>query len=352
MTSLLDQPELLGGLIAGGRSRAIAAGVDPNQYDAITTGLSSVSQWSSAFRAAGAEHRSQAEAAERAGHFVSAADAYLAAAACAHVATTLPTPDRAGHQEAAAAMHRALALLDPPVHHLRGQMFRGVLAPQPGDPSAPVVVIVPGLDSSQVEFHANAVALHRRGLATLTIDGPGQGEMAPETAMRADYDVVITEVLDALRDTGIQPAATGILALSLGGFFGALGLAREPRLTAGVIVSGPSRLLWDELPELVKATLTLRAGDQDAARGLVAHINVDDIAPTPGQPLLVIDGQLDVIPGVTNGERLATLAPHGQHLLIPGGDHLIGNRRWQWLPRAADFLHDQLTSEAAAAAEK
>lgn len=28
MTSLLDEPELLGVLIAGGRSRAIAAGVD------------------------------------------------------------------------------------------------------------------------------------------------------------------------------------------------------------------------------------------------------------------------------------------------------------------------------------
>lgn len=110
MTSLLDQPELLGVLIAGGRSRAIAAGVDPNQYDAITTGLSSGSQWSKAFRAAGAEHRSQAEAAERAGHSVSAADAYLDAAACAHVATTLPTsgPRRAprsgrGHAPGAGA---------------------------------------------------------------------------------------------------------------------------------------------------------------------------------------------------------------------------------------------------------
>lgn len=348
MTSLLDQPEMLAPLIAGGRSRAVAAGVDPDQYDAITTDLGSASQWSSAFRAAGAEHRGHAEAAEQSGRLVTAADAYLAAAACAHVATTLPTPDRAGHHEAASAMHRALALLDPPVHHLRGQTFRGVLTPQVGDPGAPVVVIVPGADSSQVEFRANAAALHRRGLATLTVDGPGQGEMAPTTTLRADYDVVITEALDALPGTGIDPAAIGVMALSLGGYFGALALARESRLDAGVIVSGPSRLVWEELPGLVRATLALRTGDQDAARDLVAHIDVEAIAPTLNQPLLVIDGQHDVIPGVANGQRLADLTPHGQHLLIAGGDHLVGNRRWRWLPRAADFLHDQLTTGSAA----
>lgn len=349
MTSLLDQPEFLGALVAGGRSRAIAAGVDrPNEYDAITAGLGTASQWSSAFRAAGAVHRGQTEAAEQAGHLISAADAYLAAAACAHVATTLPTGDRAGHHEAATAMHRALALFEPPVQHLRGQTFRGTLTPQPHDPSAPVVVIVPGLDSSQVEFHSNAVALHRRGLATLTIDGPGQGELAPDTAMRADYHVVVTEALDTLLATGIRPHAIGVMALSLGGFFGTVALAREQRLTAGVIVSGPSRLVWDELPELVQATFALRAGGHDAARALVAEVDVDTIAPTLAQPLLVIDGELDVIPGGINGGRLATLAPHGRHLVIPGGDHLIGNRRWQWLPRAADFLHDQLTQQAAA----
>lgn len=271
MTSLLDQPELLDGLVAGGRSRAIAAGIDPSQYDAITAGLSTARQWSTAFRAAGAEHRTQAEAAEQAGHPVSAADAYLAAAACAHVATTLPTSDDAGHHEAATAMHRALALHGPPVQHLSGQTVRGVLTTQPDDPTAPVVAIVPGLDSSQVEFHANAVALHRRGLATLTIDGPGQGELAPHTALRADYQLVVTEALDTLLATGVQPRSIGIMALSLGGFFGTMALAHEHRLTAGVIVSGPSRLVWDDLPELVQATLTLRTGNHDAARALIAH---------------------------------------------------------------------------------
>jgi len=242
-------------------------------------------------------------------------------------------------------MRHALALLDPTAQQLSGQTFQGALTRQPGDPRAPVVVIVPGLDSSQVEFYANALALRRRGLATLTIDGPGQGELAPNTVTRADYHLVVAEALDALFATGLAPRAIGLMALSLGGFYGALALAREPRLAAGVTVSGPSRMAWNDLPELLQAILTIRTGGTDAARAFTAQVDIEDIAPTIRQPLLVIDGELDVIPGFANGERLATLTPRGQHLLIPGGDHLVGNKRWQWLPRAADFLQDQLARE-------
>jgi len=113
MSHILDRSELLEPVIASGRSRAIAAGVDANQYDAITAGLSLASQWSSAFRAAGAEHRSRAEAAERAGCRISAADAYLAAAACAHIATTLPTPWAITRRPRRCAMHWRCSIQPP-----------------------------------------------------------------------------------------------------------------------------------------------------------------------------------------------------------------------------------------------
>jgi hypothetical protein len=72
---------LLVSIVALGRSRAIAAGVDPCEYDAITTGLTSPGQWPAAFRAA---HRGRAEQAEDAGYRITAADAHLATAACCH----------------------------------------------------------------------------------------------------------------------------------------------------------------------------------------------------------------------------------------------------------------------------
>lgn len=342
MTSLLNQPELLEPIVASGRPRAIAAGVDANEYDAITARLTSASQWPAAFRTAGAAHRDRARQAEADGRRISAADAYLAAASCCHTATTLPSADPTGNTEAGDAMARAVAVLQPEAIELAGKTFHATLVPQAGDPEAPLVVIVPGLDSSRVEFYANALELRRRGLATLAIDGPGQGTLAPSTVMRADYDAVVTEALDVALATGIAPSAIGLMALSLGGFYGALALAREPRLAAGVTVSGPSRMSYAQLPGLLQEILTIRAGSQEAATAFADQVDVSAFAADIAQPLLVVDGELDVIPGFDNGQTLAALAPHGEHLLIADGDHLVGNRRWEWLPGAADFLHDNL----------
>lgn len=344
MTTILEQPELLVPIVTMGRSRAIAAGVDPCEYDAITETLTSPTQWTAAFRAAGAAHRAHAEHAQDAGNHITAADAYLAAAACCHIATTVPDTDRAGHTEAADAMTRALAILQPDTTELAGASFRATLTPQPADPTAALVVIIPGLDSSRAEFHTNALALRRRGLATLAIDGPGQGALAPTTTLRHDYHTVVTNALDTTEAAGLRPRAIGLMALSLGGFYGAQTLAREPRLTAGVTVSGPSTLTWNQLPELVRAILTIRAGNPEAAAALTQHIDIRPFAADITQPLLVVDGENDTIPGFTNGHQLTQLAPHAHHLIIPHGDHLIGNRRWHWLPHAADFLHHHLTT--------
>lgn len=86
----------------------------------------------------------------------------------------------------------------------------------------------------------------------------------------------------------------------------------------------------------------LTAGSPAAAGAFTKHIDVRLFAADITQPLMVIDGEDDIIPGYTNGQQLAHLAPHGEHLLIPAGDHLVGNHRWQWLPQAADFHHHQL----------
>ena len=60
------------------------------------------------------------------------------------------------------------------------------------------MIVIPGMDSSMVEFRPVADALLRRGLAVMTIDGPGQGELAATTAPRPDYQVVTSAVIDAL----------------------------------------------------------------------------------------------------------------------------------------------------------
>ena len=71
--------------------------------------------------------------------------------------------------------------------------------PPPRPPAAPpVVIMVPGLDSTKEELQATAEYLLARGLATLAIDGPGQGEAEYELPIEPAYEKVATAAVDYL----------------------------------------------------------------------------------------------------------------------------------------------------------
>ena len=350
MTSFVDLADPAAFAVAT-RSRAIAAGVDPSQYDHITSSLASLRDWPGAFRAAGHEHRARAGQARTA---ISAGEAYLDAAACAHIATVLPHPDISARDvalaEAARALAEGLPLLSATARRCTGPWYAAWLrypaglSRSPGNVTAPpVVIVIPGMDSSMVEFRPVADALLRRGLAVMTIDGPGQGELAATTAPRPDYQVVTSAVIDALPGD-VDQDRIGVIALSLGGFYGAVSAAHEPRLRAVAAISGVGSMNWPELPPFVTETLTQRAGGERAAQEFARQIDVTHVAGKVTQPLRVVDGECDVIPGATNGAVLADAAPRAEYLLVPGGDHLVGNARWAWLPGTADWLASHLVA--------
>ncbi|MEU5712103.1 alpha/beta hydrolase family protein [Streptomyces flaveolus] len=319
-------------------TRATGAGVDPHEYRRVTDGLASVADWGPAFVRTGHAHL---ERAEQAGSSLSAGGHLLMAARWFHLATLAPYPQapRAA-AEADRALGRALALLEPGARRVTGEGFTGWLR---GPADAPgTVVVVPGLDSAKEEFSDLVAALLARGLAVFSMDGPGQGVLAATTVLRPEYEEVVGRVVDAL---GV--ARVGLVGLSLGGYFAARAAALEPRVAAVATVSGPFRLDWAELPPPVRDILTRRTAGADAARAFARHVDLTDLAPRIAAPLLVVDGGQDVIPGVTDGEPLARLAPRGTYLNVPHGDHLLGNARPDWLPRLADHITAALTGPPA-----
>ncbi|WP_405624037.1 alpha/beta hydrolase family protein [Streptomyces sp. NBC_00076] len=315
-------------------TRATGAGLDPHEYLHVTGGLASVDGWGQAFIRTAQQHAARAK---QAASPTSAGEHYQVAARWFHIATLAPHGDQdLAAAEADRAMGRALALLEPGARRIEGPAFTGWLR---GPADAPAtVVVVPGLDSSKEEFHTVTSALLRRGAAVFTMDGPGQGVLAATTTVRPDYHQVIGQVIDAL---GVD--RIGLIGLSLGGYYVAESAAHEPRVAAAATVSGPFRLDWDTAPPFVQDILARRAGGPEAARDIVRHIDLSAQAARITCPLLVVDGGRDVIPGVTNGEPLARLAPHGEYLLVPHGDHLLGNARPDWLPTTADWISGALT---------
>src|SRR5436190_1516275 len=124
-----------------------------------------------------------------------------------------------------------LTHLDPPGTRLEipfgGGTLAAVLRRPPGPGPHPAVVLIPGLDSAKEEFGPVERVFLDRGLATLSVDGPGQGEAEYRLTIRPDWEVPGAAILDALAaQPGIDPGRIGLWGVSLGGYY-------APRVASG-----------------------------------------------------------------------------------------------------------------------
>ena len=155
-------------------------------------------------------------------------------------------PRREAYAKALHSFDRFLRLCEEPTEKVEvafdGGSFPGLLmhADRAGwDGPAPCVVFFNGLDSTKEMFYGSGTAqeLRRRGIATLIVDTPGSGEALRLRGMTA---IVETErwaaaCVDHLQARGdIDPERIGLLAWSLGGYYGPRATAYEPRLAFGV----------------------------------------------------------------------------------------------------------------------
>src|SRR5262249_37842463 len=153
---------------------------------------------------------------------------------------------------------RAHAHPDPSAERIEAALTPGVLAGNLRRPAAaagraaapPLVVIISGLDSTKEEFfHLENVFL-ARGMATLSMDGPGQGQAGFALPIRPDYEVAVAAMLDAVGGRAdVDLARVGAVGVSLGGYYAPRAAAFEPRIRAVAGVSGPYNFgeLWDRL---------------------------------------------------------------------------------------------------------
>ncbi|MDQ7840591.1 MAG: alpha/beta fold hydrolase [bacterium] len=134
---------------------------------------------------------------------------------------------------AVASLYAAHRLLDPSAERVEipfeGAPLVGNLRRPPGASRPPLVLLIPGLDSTKEEFfHWEAVFLSR-GMATFSLDGPGQGESGYTTCIRHDYEVAVTAALDTLAGRGgFDPSRVGAAGVSLGGYYAPRAAAYHP----------------------------------------------------------------------------------------------------------------------------
>ena len=336
--------------------RFIAMGVDYNDFVRTIGRIERWEDWLDAWSAVADEHLELAHAAVGAGHGRTAGEAYLHAALCLHFGKFVWTLDAARHRAATersiASLYRAHEYLDPSAERveaaLNGRVLAANLRRPAGSGQPPLVLLIPGLDSTKEEFFYHENAFLVRGMATLSMDGPGQGESGFALAIRPDYEVAVGAVLDAVagRDD-LDLERVGAVGVSLGGYYAPRAAAFEPRLRAVAGISGSYDFgeLWDQLPPLTRETFTVKSGARDDAEGRerAGALSLRGVAGEIRQPALFVTGGLDRIVPWQQTERAAREAPRGEFVLFEQGSHVCSNMPYRYRPLVADWMLEQLS---------
>ncbi|MBJ3775456.1 alpha/beta hydrolase family protein [Acuticoccus mangrovi] len=334
--------------------RMEVAGIPSATARAVIEAAGSWENWCAAWSAEGERHARLAAAAEDADHPVTAGEAYARAALFHHFAQFMLFDDlgqkRAATARKLAAFQKAAPLLDPPAKRLvipfEGAALTGYLR-VPGEARGSVV-IVPGSDSTKEEFPAFEAHFLRRGLATLSLDGPGQGEGRCLGPLRPDITAAVAVAIDALRAAG-APRKVALVGMAFGGHLALRAAAGLADLRGAVSINGFADLgaMWDGFPQVyrdnMRFALGVEEGDGDGGetRRRAAGFTLTGV-PAPSVPVLVVHGARDRIFPPAEAEAQIDWAGGGRLEVLAEGNHVCNNIPWLYRPMVADWVMDRL----------
>jgi len=336
--------------------RFVSNGVPLTDFQEVTAGLERWEDWCSAWCVRAAQHEEIGRKALADGFKLSAAQHLTTAAVCYHFSKFVFVLDleqmRAAHMKAVECRKLALPHLRPAGEYVRipfeCKSFAGILRRPAGAARPPIVVMCMGLDSAKEEMESYESLFLARGLATLSFDGPGQGESEYDFAIRGDYEVAVEAVIDWLGTRkDIDAGNIGLWGVSLGGYYAPRAAAFEKRVKACIGLSGPYNFgeIWDILPELTRETFRVRSkcANQDLARKHASTLSMHGVARQIECPLYLVAGKQDRLVPWQDAERVAQEASGPVELVvIEDGNHVANNRVYKYRTQSADWMARQL----------
>jgi alpha-beta hydrolase superfamily lysophospholipase len=188
---------------------------------------------------------------------------------------------------------------------------------------APTVVIFNGMDNcKEMSVVFAGLEFAKRGMHTLAIDGPGQGETLRFRGIpsRYDYEVPGKAAYDYVAQRAdVDAARVVIMGYSFGGYYSARIAAFEKRYAAGVAMTA---LHWDlagwqqKIKEKAQAEGTkvaqsnfqfqwvVGAADTDAGIEVAKRFTLKDVAHQITMPFLVTHGANDRVVPAENAQKL------------------------------------------------
>ncbi len=339
------------------KPRYIQTGVDPFDLERMMATIDRWEDWCRIWSDEARVHEQLGEEAAAAGRKVTASEARLRAAIYYHYAKHYFLADAGEYRQAHDNMLRcyaaAVADTDPPAEHLEIPFAGSVLAAwlrRPRDVARPkVAVILPGLDACKEELHAWSDAFLKRGLATVQLDGPGQGETAFRLPIRSDWGKVLGAVIDLLEQRDdVDGHSVGVVGQSLGAIYAPLAAAFEPRLKACIANCGPfdyGRVYAERPRTHLTAMFVARSHAKDDAEAIenARQLSLVGVAQQIKCPLLVVFGGGDKLIPPSEGERLAREASGpSEFVYYEEGNHVCFNVTYKFRPLTADWMAERL----------
>jgi 2,6-dihydroxypseudooxynicotine hydrolase len=209
--------------------------------------------------------------------------------------------------------------------------------------------MLPGLDSTKEELRSTEETFLERGLATFSVDGPGQGEAEYDLPIRGDWSLPGKAILDALSaEPDIDESRIAVWGVSLGGYYAPrVAAAAGDRVRACVALAGPYDFgdCWDVLPQLTRHTFQVRSGaasDEEAHR-IASTLSMEGSAEAIRAPILIVFGRKDRLIPWRHAERLAAEAGGEVELMmLEDGNHGCANLAPWHRPYTADWVAERL----------
>jgi len=332
--------------------RMEVAGIPSATAKAVMDAAGTWPNWCQAWSEEGERHRAIAEDALAAGHRLTAGEGFARAALFNHFAQFMFFDDldqkAAASARKVALFRQAAPLLDPPAEALEiafeNDVLRGYLR-IPAHGNGDAIILIPGSDSTKEEFPALEGHFLRRGIATCSIDGPGQGEGRAFGPLRADFGPALAAVADALRARPDMSGRLALVGMAFGGFLALRAGSAIDDLAGIVSINGFHDLgaMWPSFPPVYRDNMRFGLGAETAeeAEALATPFTLAG-APPPGCPVHVMHGALDRIFPPVEAERQAEWAGEGALCTIfPNGNHVCNNIPWLYRPMAADWIADR-----------
>jgi len=336
--------------------RFTSQGVDYNDFFRTTSRVEKWVDWCREWVVTGDMHYDLAEKAKSKSNTISAGEAYIGAALCYHFGKFVFQDYHDEYMNAAnksvQAFAKGLKLLDPTAERVEipfdGSTMVGTLRRPVDAGKSPLILLLPGLDSTKEEFFYWENVFLKRGLATFSLDGPGQGECGYNSHIRPDYEAAVSTALDTLtKRDDIDASRIGLAGVSLGGYYAPRAAAFEPRVKAAVGNCGPWNFgeCWDNLPGLTRSAFVYHSGAKDAeeAKSKASLLTLDGAAQKIKQPLLIIHGKLDrLIPWQQAHTIVDAVGSNAELAMFENGNHVCNNIPFIYRPLTADWLKEKL----------